>query len=225
MRRNSLFTLVLAGASFCFVYTTPGIAQAQRTPDTGSPPMTEPPPRTGAPNGTMGPGQNGQMQTPGDTMPMATKADDQQFVKKAAVGGMLEVQLGKLAQEKGSSDAVKEYGKKLEQDHTKANDLLKEAAAKDGLTVPDSLDSKHQKKIDKLSKLSGEAFDKAFIKDAVKDHEKDISEFKNEAQHGTHANIKNFASETLPVLEGHLSMAKSLKESKGASLTAEANQH
>jgi putative membrane protein len=186
--------------------------------------MTEQQPRTGSPNGTMAPGQNGPMQRPSDTMPMPTKVDDQQFVKNAALGGMLEVQLGKLAQEKGSSDAVKEYGKKLEQDHTKANDQLKEAASKDGFTIPDSLDSKHQKKIDKLSKLSGEAFDKAFIKDAVKDHEKDISEFKNEAQHGTHANIKNFASETLPVLEGHLSMAKSLKESKGASLTADANQ-
>lgn len=224
MRRNSLFTLVLAGASFCFVYTTPAVAQAQHTPETGSPPMTEPQPRMGGPNGPTTPGQNGQMQTPSDGMQMATKMDDQQFVKEAAVGGMLEVQLGKLAQEKASSDAVKEYGKKLEQDHTKANDQLKKAAAKDGLTVPDSIDSKHQKKIDKLSKLSGEAFDKAFIKGAVKDHEKDISAFQNEAQNGTHANIKNFASETLPVLEGHLSMAKSLKESKGASLTANANQ-
>jgi len=78
--------------------------------------------------------------------------------------------------------------------------------------------------VDKLSKLSGEAFDKAFIKNAVKDHQKDIKEFQNEAQNGTHANIKNFASQAVPVLESHLSMAKSLKQSNGASLTASATE-
>jgi len=172
----------------------------------------------------MAPGQNGPMQTPSDTMQMPVKADDQKFVKEAALGGMTEIEVGKLAQEKASSDAVKQFGKKLEQDHTKANDQLKQAAAQDGLTVPDSLDSKHRKTIDKLSKLSGEAFDKAFIKDAVKDHQKDIREFKNEAQNGTHPNIKNFASEAVPVLQEHLSMAKNLKQSNGASLTASASE-
>lgn len=223
MRRNPIYTLVLAGASFALVSTMPAMAQSQNTPQSGGPPMSEQQPRTTNPNGTMGPAQNGQMQTP-DTMAMKPKANDQKFVKEAAIGGMTEVQVGKLAQEKGASDAVKQFGKKLEQDHTKANAQLKQAAAQDGLTVPDSLDSKHQKMVDKLSSLSGAEFDKAFIKNAVKDHQKDIKEFQNEANNGTHANIKNFASETVPVLQEHLSMAKSLKQSNGASLTASANQ-
>jgi len=216
MRRNSLVTLVLTGASFCFAYTMPAGAQSQTTPQSGGPPMSEQQPRMGSPNGPM--------QTPSDPMQMPVKADDQKFVKEAALGGMTEVEVGKLAQEKASSDAVKQFGKKLEQDHSKANDQLKQAAARDGLTVPDTLDSKHQKRIDKLSKLSGEAFDKAFIKDAVKDHQNDIREFKNESQNGTHPSIKNFASDAIPVLQEHLSMAKSLKQSNGASLTASANE-
>lgn len=222
MRRNSLFTLVLAGASLCFLYTTPTMAQSQSTPQSGGPPMSEQQPRTSPSTGTMGPTESGPMQT--GPMQMPVKADDKKFVKEAALGGMTEVEVGKLAQEKSSSEAIKEFGKKLEQDHTKANTQLKQAAAQDGLPVPDSLDSKHQKTVDKLSKLSGEAFDKAFIKNAVKDHQKDIKEFQNEAQNGTHANIKNFASQAVPVLESHLSMAKSLKQSNGASLTASATE-
>lgn len=217
MRRISRLTLALAGASLCFLYAAPATAQSQNTPQPG-PPMSEPQPRT--PSGTVGPAQNGPMQAPAGPTEMPVKADDQKFVKEAALGGMTEVELGKLAQEKASSDAVKEFGKRLEQDHTKSIDRLKQAAAQDGLAVPASLDSKHRKRVDKLSKLSGEAFDKAFVKDAVKDHQKDIREFKNEEENGTHVNIKNFAAETAPTLQAHLAMAKSLKQSNGASLTA-----
>ncbi len=136
---------------------------------------------------------------PGENTPTTTRVDDKKFVKDAALGGMTEVELGKLAAQKASSDAVKQFGQKLVDDHTKANDELKQVASNDKFPIPDSLDSKHQSKIDKLSKLSGPNFDKAFLKDQVKDHEKDVSEFQSEAQAGSDPNVKQFASKTLPV--------------------------
>jgi putative membrane protein len=148
------------------------------------------------------------------TEAMPPKVDDKKFAKDAAIGGMTEVELGKLAVQKASSDAVKQFGQKMIDDHTKANDQLKEIASKEGLDLPQSLDSKHQSRVDKLAKLSGPAFDKAYMKDAVKDHEKDVNEFKNEAQYGSDPNIKQFASTTLPTLEQHLTAAKDLNKTE-----------
>jgi putative membrane protein len=146
-----------------------------------------------------------------DTMTMK-KVDDKKFLKDAAIGGMMEVDLGKLATQKGSSDGVKKFGQKMVDDHSKANDQLKELATKENLQVPAELDSKHQSRLDKLSKLDGPAFDKAYIKDQLKDHEQDVSAFQSEAQNGQDPNIKQFAAATLPTLQEHLSMAKDLKK-------------
>jgi putative membrane protein len=146
-----------------------------------------------------------------DTMTMR-KVDDKKFLKDAAIGGMMEVELGKLATQKGSSDGVKKFGQKMVDDHSKANDQLKELATKENFQVPSELDSKHQSRLDKLSKLDGPAFDKAYIKDQLKDHEQDVSAFQSEAQSGQNPNIKQFAAATLPTLQEHLSMAKDLKK-------------
>ena len=100
-------------------------------------------------------------------MTTTNKVDDKKFVKDAALGGMAEVELGKLDTQKAASEAVKQFGQKMVDDHTKANDQLKEVASKENITIPDSLDSKHQARIDKLSKLSRPDFDKAYIKDQV----------------------------------------------------------
>ncbi len=140
------------------------------------------------------------------------KVDDKKFVKDAALGGMTEVELGKLATQKASSDAVKQFAQKMVDDHTKANDQLNEIAGKENINVPDSLDSKHQSRINKLSKLSGPDFDKAYIRDQIKDHQSDVSDFKNEAQYGSDPNIKQFASNTLPTLQEHLSTVKDLNK-------------
>jgi putative membrane protein len=140
--------------------------------------------------------------------------DDKKFVKDAALGGLTEVELGKLAAQKASRDDVKQFGQKMVDDHTKANDQLKEMASKDGVTVPDALDAKHQARVEKLSKLSGPEFDKAYVKDQLKDHETDVKQFQTEAQNGTDPNIKNFASSTLPTLQEHLTMVKSLSQSE-----------
>lgn len=178
----------------------------------------------GTPTGQQAPTQQPSMGTPNGPMGNApantpVKVDDKKFAKEAAIGGLTEVQLGKLAQQKASSDAVKQFAQKMIDDHSKADDQLKQLASSDNLSLPGTLDPKHQSAIDKLSKLSGPEFDKAYAKDMVKDHEKDVSEFQAESQGGTDANVKQFASQTLPVLQQHLELAKDLnktvkKESK-----------
>ena len=157
--------------------------------------------------------------TPG-TMPdspgTAVKADDRKFVRDAAIGGMTEVEIGKLAAQKGSSEAVKQFGQRMVDEHGKANEQLREVAVSRSMSVPDSLDSKHKSRVDKLSKLSGAEFDKAFIKDQLKDHQQDVRNFQNEAQNGTDPAVKNFASKTLPTLQSHLDAIKGIdKGEKG----------
>ena len=130
------------------------------------------------------------------------------------MGGLTEVALGKLAIEKGSSDAVKQFGQKMIDDHTKANDELKQIAAAGSINVPDALDSKHQSRIDKLARLSGADFDKAYIKDQLKFHQQNVKEFQQEEQYGSVAQVKNLASKELPTLQQHLDLAKDLNKSK-----------
>ena len=106
-------------------------------------------------------------------------ATDQSFVMKAARGGMAEVELGKLAQDKGSSDQVKSFGKRMVDDHSKANDDLMSLAKSKNIQVRTSLSAKDQALKDRLSKLSGAAFDRAYMTAMLRDHRKDVSEFKS----------------------------------------------
>lgn len=133
---------------------------------------------------------------------------DSTFTTKAAQGGMAEVQLGQLATQNAASPDVKSFGQKMVDDHTKANDQLKEIASKKGVTLPMSLDAKDQATYDRLSKLHGAEFDRAYMSDMVKDHRTDVAEFEKEANGGTDADIKTFASSTLPTLRGHLELAQ-----------------
>jgi putative membrane protein len=136
--------------------------------------------------------------------------DDRNFIMEAAQGGMMEVQMGKLAQEKGQSDGVKQFGKRLEADHSKANDELKGIAQKLGVTLPAALDKKHQGKVDKMSKAKPQDFDRQFSREMVDDHEKDVKAFRKQADKGRNAELKQFASQTMPTLEEHLKMARDL---------------
>jgi len=148
-------------------------------------------------------------------------AADKSFVEKAAVGGLAEVSMGKMAQEKGSSDQVKQFGARMVEDHSKANDELKQVASSKGITLPTDLDAKHKAKMDKMEKLSGAQFDRAYMDDMVADHKQDVADFKKEANSGKDSDVKAFAAKTLPTLEDHLKMAQStdasVKSSKSAS--------
>jgi putative membrane protein len=133
---------------------------------------------------------------------------DQKFVKEAASGGMAEVEMGKLAAQKGQSEAVKKLGQRLVQDHTKANQELKQIASKKGVTLPTQPASEHKSALDHLKSLQGTEFDKAFTQHAIQDHQKDIQKFQKASQQLQDSELKSFASKTLPTLQQHLQMAK-----------------
>jgi len=143
------------------------------------------------------------------TNPSGTlSSDDADFIRKAAKGGLAEVELGRLAQQKGASDVVKQFGRRMEQDHSKANQELQQLAASKGVTLTQSLDDKDAAERDRLSKLSGREFDIAYMRDMVKDHMEDVSEFQREANSGQDLDVKAFASKMLPILQDHLRMAQ-----------------
>ena len=138
------------------------------------------------------------METPGD----------QSFATKAAQGGMAEVELGRLATERATNNEVKQFGQRMIDDHTKANDQLKSLASSKGMNLPTSLNAKDEATKNHLSTLSGPAFDRAYMEDMVSDHRTDISEFEHEANHGSDPQIKNFAETTLPTLREHIKLAE-----------------
>jgi len=123
---------------------------------------------------------------------------------------MEEVELGRLATQKGSSDAVKQFGQKMVDDHSAANAELTELAKSKSLNVPAELDAKHKADVAKFSKLSGAAFDKAYSKAMLDDHNKDVAAFEQQSVSGTDPDLKAFAAKTLPTLKTHLEMAKAL---------------
>jgi putative membrane protein len=125
-------------------------------------------------------------------------SDDTNFIKEAAQGGLMEVQLGKLAQEKAADEKVKQFGKRMEQDHSKTNDELKKIASAKGVQLSNDLDSKHKSNVDKLAKLSGADFDKRYIEAMVSDHKEDIKKFLRVSEKGKDADLKKFAGQTLP---------------------------
>jgi putative membrane protein len=133
---------------------------------------------------------------------------DTSFVTKAAEGGLAEVQLGNLVEQKTSNAAVKQFAQRMVTDHTKINDQLKEVASKDNLALPTTLSAKDQALKNRLERLSGHAFNKAYMEAMVKDHHADISEFQHEASHGSNPDLKTFASNTVPTLESHLKQAE-----------------
>jgi putative membrane protein len=138
---------------------------------------------------------------------------DQMFAKKAAQGGMTEVELGKVAANKGQSSEVKDFGNMMVSDHSKAGDKLKAIAASKNLTLTDKLNAKHQAIVDKLLKLDGAAFDKAYVAAMVEDHEKDLKEFQSAAKTTQDADLKAFAAETETVVKTHLDKIKAIQAS------------
>lgn len=138
------------------------------------------------------------------------KEDDSEFAVKAASGGLLEVTLGKLAQQKAQNPQVKEFGAQMVKDHEKANAELKALAASKNITLPTSPGEDHLKHIEDISKLSGAEFDKKYISFMKEDHEEDVKEFKEAAQDAKDPDVKAFAAKTLPTLQMHLDMVTAL---------------
>src|SRR5215831_11732090 len=142
---------------------------------------------------------------------------DNRFAADAAAGGMAEVRLGELAQEKASDPSVKAFGRRMVEDHTKAGEQLQQLARGQNITLPVAVNPIDQARYDQLSKLSGPEFDHAYMQMMVKDHEKDVAEFQKEASSGKNPAIKDFAAQILPTLEDHLREARDVAANRKAS--------
>lgn len=133
----------------------------------------------------------------------ADKSPDSNFFKQAAEGGIGEVEAGKLAQEKGSSQAVKDFGAMMVKDHSAAGDKLKSLAAGENVDLPSTSGVKNMASKAKLEVLTGDSFDKSYIKSQVVAHRQAVALFRKEAVSGNDAQAKAFAAATLPTLKAH----------------------
>lgn len=136
---------------------------------------------------------------------------DKKFADAAAIGGLMEVMMGKLAATNAENSVVKSLGAMMVTDHSKANDELKNWASGIGYTLPTSLDAEKQKMYDDLKAKKGKDFDKKYTDLMVSDHKEDVEAFKKEASEGTEASLKSFAAKTLPTLEHHLQESEKAK--------------
>ena len=141
-------------------------------------------------------------------------SSDAQFAMKAAQGNMAEVALGQLASQKAQSDDVKKFGQRMVDDHQKAEQDLEGVASKDNLTLPKNVSAEQKAEQQRLEKLSGAAFDRAYMQMMVKDHTKDIAEFKKEANSSAaNPDLRDYANRTYPTLDDHLTNAKAVNDS------------
>lgn len=151
----------------------------------------------------------------GPVAAQSTRADTE-FVREAAMGGMTEVELGRLAVQKSSNDKVKEFGQKMIDDHSKADDKLKSIATKDSIAILSDLDVKHRATVNRFSKMSGTEFDRIYVREMVGDHEAAVATFEKEAAKASNPDLKSFASDTLPTLREHLRMARENESALGS---------
>lgn len=133
---------------------------------------------------------------------------DKKFIEDAAAGGMAEVEMGKLAEQKAANAQVRQFGSRMVQDHGKAGDELKSLASSKGVQVPAALPKSMQNDVDKLGKLSGADFDKAYMKHMVDDHKHDVSMFEKQSKSGHDSDLKAWAGKTLPTLREHQQLAQ-----------------
>lgn len=152
---------------------------------------------------------------PSDKGDQVVTGGDLAFMNDAAPGGMAEVELGKLAVSKSNNADVKAFAQKMIDDHTKAGDELKQLAMQKKVMLPPDVLPAHKQLMEKLSKLSGADFDKEYVKAMVEDHEKDVTTFESVSKIAGDADVKAFATKTLPTLKMHLEMIKALADKMG----------
>lgn len=190
---TGIAAIALSFATGC----TPTAQHDQNTTSEVPPARTEPVQATESPSPTA-PGQNN------------LSSSDREFINEAAQDGLAEVQLGQLASERAASDAVKQFGQRMVQDHTQVNNQLQQLATQKGVTLPKTLNNENQQVKQRLSKLSGAQFDREYMNHMVQAHEKDVAAFESQAQQGQDADVKAFAAQRLPALQEHLQEARSI---------------
>lgn len=148
--------------------------------------------------------------TPVSTTPLSK--DDSAFVMEAAIGGLMEVQAGQIAQQNAQNQRVKDFGVMMVTDHSKANDELKSYATGHGITLPTELPADKQKHIDAMKNMKGAAFDKHYISMMLDDHKEDVEKFQKQSTSANDAQLKTWAVNTLPVLQKHLDSVQAIKK-------------
>jgi putative membrane protein len=173
-------------------------------------PKPQDPGRGGRTGGT--PPAGGTQTKSGET---AKQRADEAFMRQAAMSNMAEVELGRLAARQAASADVRQFGERMVDDHTKAGGELKSLASKQNVTLPAELDQKHQAMQDKLAKMKGEDFDRAYMQHMVSAHREAVKLFETEAKSGRDEDTRAWAKKTLPTLQQHLKMAEDLNRKGG----------
>jgi putative membrane protein len=145
---------------------------------------------------------------------------DSRLIRNFAADNMLEATLGKLAEQKAENPAVKQFGQRMDTDHNKIQNDWVDMATKNGLTAKYGMGQRHRAKLARLQKLSGKAFDKAYMTQAIQDHKDDIDYFQREGQAAHSSQVRDLVASTLPTLQDHFKQAKEVGAQVGADTTA-----
>lgn len=150
-------------------------------------------------------------------------SQDQKFLMEAAMSNLREIEVGRMATQQGTSDAVKQFGQMMVDHHTKANEELMSLASSKGVTLPTAMEEKHRGDLTKLSAQSGADFDRAYSRMMVKDHDKAVDLFEKESERGADADLKAYAAKALPTIQQHLQMARALPANQRGNRNDNAN--
>lgn len=150
--------------------------------------------------------------TPASPHAKGPSSTDQKFMKDAHIGNLAETQLGQMAQGKANNPDVKKFATRMVDDHSRADDQLKQIAQQQHVALPDEVDAAHKNEADRLSKLSGTAFDKAYMLNMVQDHQKTVQKFDHVSKTSGDPEVKNWAQQTLPTLQSHLQDAQKVRQ-------------
>jgi putative membrane protein len=148
----------------------------------------------------------------GSTTSGQLNSADRDFVMNAAKGGKAEVELGRVASERATNPAVKQFAEKMVTDHTVADNNLQQVAQAKGITLPDEIPDEESRFKQQLTQMNGPEFDREYMQHMVNDHQKDVSEFQREASQAQDPDVKNFAASTLAIIRQHLELAESTEK-------------
>ncbi len=200
MKKTSIILCVSVSA-FCLGVASSGFAQMPPPGQTAPQPAPTMPPAPGGHDHARAPKGQDKDKSKGD----------RHFVMEATHGGMKEVAAGRAALERSTSEDVKQFAQRIVDDHTKANDELKALASSKNITIPDESKGLHHPTPPNWESLKGVAFDRVFMADQVRAHEKTIALFERQAKSGADAELKSWAEKTLPALREHLKMARDVR--------------
>ncbi|HTZ59135.1 MAG TPA: DUF4142 domain-containing protein [Acidobacteriaceae bacterium] len=188
-----------------------GVGLAQMTPPSQGPAGQAP----GQTNPSMDSQMNQMQQQSGQPSPM-----DKMFVQQAMQGNKAQIQLAQLTLQKSDNQQVKQFAQRMIDDHTKLEQQMKPIAQQLDIAVPTQVSKKDRATMAKLQGLSGSAYDQAYIKDMVKDHKHDLSQFQTEASSGQDPTVKDAASEGSKVIAQHLQLAQQLAKDQNVTLAS-----